>query len=94
LWKCGERSTIRSDLTALWDISRQRLKQFFHLNWVWLYETESGTKIGGRSGINGLLVLPFGVGEFLGHTIPLLLLLGCWSVLVAFERADRFDKLA
>jgi hypothetical protein len=45
-------------------------------------------------GISGLVFLPFGVGEFLGSAVPLLLLLSCWLVLVAFERTGRFGEFA
>jgi hypothetical protein len=43
--------------------------------------------------ISGLRILPTKVGGFLDAAAPLLLLLGCWWVVVAFEKTGGLDRL-
>jgi hypothetical protein len=42
--------------------------------------------------VGGIPAIPTGLGEFIGHWSPFLLLLGSWSVLVAAERSGGLVK--
>jgi hypothetical protein len=44
--------------------------------------------------IGGVGVLPGGVGEFLDHAAPFLVLLGCWTLLIALEKTGGLRERA